>query len=157
MKKKITSWLLSAASILLIVLILSNTGTIMRKNHVTPLPHVQKSMSHSPADAAIPLTTNTSLNLALPQTNLPIDFSANENRALFSMLETNNPKTNLTVVEHTAENTAVDNLKPDFPNLFNHEANPKTILNSPLGAKILFDDENKIAGLELKYKIKKDL
>lgn len=157
MKKKITSWLLSAASILLIVLILSNTGTIMRKNHVTPLPHVQKSMGHSPADAAIPLATNTSLNLALPQTNSPIDFSANENRALFSMLETNNPKTNLTVVEHTAENTAVDNLKPDFPNLFNHEANPKTILNSPLGAKILFDDENKIAGLELKYKIKKDL
>lgn len=153
MKKKITSWLLSATSALLIVLILSNTGTIMRKNHVTPLPHVQKSMGHSPADAAIPLATNTSLNLALPQTNSPIDFSANENRALFSMLETNNPKTNLTVVE----NTVVDNLKPDFPNLFNHEANPKTILNSPLGAKILFDDENKIAGLELKYKIKKDL
>lgn len=114
-------------------------------------------MGHSPADAAIPLATNTSLNLALPQTNSPIDFSANENRALFSMLETNNPKTNLTVVEHTAENTAVDNLKPDFPNLFDHEVNPKTILNSPLGAKILFDDENKIAGLELKYKIKKDL
>lgn len=157
MKKKITSWLLSAAPILLIVLILSNTDIVMRKNHVTPLPHMQKSMDHSPVDATIPLTTNTSLNLTLPQTNSPIDFPANENRALFSMLEPNSPKTNLTVVEHTAENTAVDNLKPDFPNLFDHEVNPKAILNSPLGAKILFDDENKIAGLELKYKIKKDL
>lgn len=156
MNKKLFAWLLFTLPVLGGLALLYSLDLITSVRLVTPQTKeqssVEKAIQTNP-EIDTPRTPAVSLDLALPQTGPLTSLTNHQPQTLFSLPAMYNANNGLLVSENSVTNETTFAL----PNLFNQTTEPKTIFSSPLGAKLLFDDENEISGLELNYKIQKNL
>jgi len=94
---------------------------------------------------------------SLSESDAPANTSTtshNVNPLLFSL-----PKRDRSFSKRNGPEESTEKL-PEFNtlrNLFAIEAEPESIFNSPLGGKILMDEEDEISGLEINFTLKKNL
>ncbi len=156
MNKKLFTWLLFTLPVLGGLALLYSVDLVTNVRLVTSLTKEQGSAekaTQTKPEIDTPQASAVGLDLALPQTDPLTSFTNYQSQTLFSLPTIHNVNKGLLVSENSATNKTTSAL----PNLFNQTTEPKTIFNSPLGAKILFDDENEISGLELNYRIQKNL